>query len=107
MTADRSGLTVSNATLRWFNVLIAVCAVLGPCGAYFVNKWTTASTVTAVYGERLTRAERDIGELKNELNTKLDRLDGRFDKIDGRLQNIEQGLARIQGAKASADGARP
>ncbi len=89
MTADSEGVTLSSNTLRWFNIVVAVCAIMGPPTVFFVS--------IAVFKATQEQIDARQDEKLIEHRALIDKSDIKFDRIDTRLSNIEQGLNQIVG----------
>lgn len=89
MTADREGVTLSSNTLKWFNIVVAACALLGPPTAFYVS--------IAVTQARQEQIDARQNEKIAEHQALMDKTDAKFDKINDRLSNIEMGLNQIIG----------
>lgn len=94
MTADKSGITVRENTVRWLTLVIGLAALVGPFATFFVTtsvdraredeKWKAQAVLNA-------RVQGDIDLLRSDAAT--DRKE-----IGQRLLNIEQLLYRLQGS---------
>ncbi len=89
MTADNEGVTLSTNTLRWFNIVVAACAILGPPTVFFVS--------IAVFQAKQQLVDARQDERIAEHRLLIDKNDAKFDKINDRLGNIEQAVNQIVG----------
>lgn len=92
MTADRNGLTLSSNSLKWFNIVVAACALLGPPTVFFVS--------IAVFKATQQQIDARQDERIAEHRILIDKSDAKFDRINDRLSNIESGLNQLIGKLA-------
>lgn len=89
MTADSEGVTLSTNTLRWFNIVVAACALLGPPTAFFVS--------IAVFQAKQQQVDARQDDRLAEHRLLIDKNDTKFDKISDDIADMKEVLNQIVG----------
>lgn len=93
MVVSKSGLVVSERTVRWFELAVLVIAIGGPFASFYVS-----TTVASVHQDAINKSvASDIEQMRSDMEILQASVERKVDKIDQRLLNIEQTLNRIAG----------